>query len=379
MALSARQLNRATLDRQLLLRRAALPAAEAVRTLAALQAQEPASPYLALWNRLADFDPAELTAAFANREVVKATLMRVTLHAVHASDYPYFHAAMLPALRAPRLSDKRFTVSGLSTLEADALLPDLADFTRSQPRTNADVEAMLAGRLGGHREGLWWALRTYAALHHAPTGGPWSFQKSPSYLAAPGSPPPSPSAGEGVQRLILRYLAAFGPALPADIAQFTLLKRTVVREALTSLGSRVTGVAGPGGSTLYDIPGGEYPAGDTPAPPRLLPMWDSTLLAYDDRSRILPPEYRATVIRRNGDVLPALLVDGYVAGVWRLVDEGIEATAFHQLSREQWDGLATEAATLRGFLADRDPAVYRYYHHWWRKGLPGADVRIVGG
>ena len=107
-------------------------------------------------------------------------------------------------------------------------------------------------------------------------------------------------------------------------------------------------------------------------------MWDSILLAYADRSRVIPPDYRRSLIHQNGDVLPSLLVDGYVAGVWRPVEGGIEATAFHKLSDETWDGLAAEAAALVAFLADRDPNVYRRYAHWW-KTLPSAEVRVLPG
>ena len=107
-------------------------------------------------------------------------------------------------------------------------------------------------------------------------------------------------------------------------------------------------------------------------------MWDSILLAYADRSRVIPPDYRKLVIRINGDCLPTLLVDGYVAGVWRPVEGGIEATAFHRLSDEAWGGLETEARALVAFLADRDPAVYRRYTHWW-KTLPNAEVRLLPG
>jgi hypothetical protein len=105
-------------------------------------------------------------------------------------------------------------------------------------------------------------------------------------------------------------------------------------------------------------------------------MWDSTLLAYADRSRIVPPEYRQLVTRVNGDVLPTLLVDGYVAGAWRPVDAGIEATAFHPLSEEAWDGLEAEARALTAFLTDREPMVHRRYAHWWDK-LPRAEVRVL--
>jgi DNA glycosylase AlkZ-like len=107
-------------------------------------------------------------------------------------------------------------------------------------------------------------------------------------------------------------------------------------------------------------------------------MWDSVLLAYSDRSRVIPPEFRRLVTRNNGDVLPTLLVDGYVAGVWRPVEGGIEATAFHRLSDEAWTGLGAEAAALVAFLADREPIVYRRYAHWWAK-LPSAEVRLLPG
>jgi hypothetical protein len=107
-------------------------------------------------------------------------------------------------------------------------------------------------------------------------------------------------------------------------------------------------------------------------------MWDSVLLAYADRSRVIPPDYRRLFIHQNGDVLPTLLVDGYVAGVWRPAEGGIEATAFHRLSKEAWRGLEEEASALIAFLADRDPTVYRRYAHWWAK-LPSAEVRLLPG
>jgi hypothetical protein len=112
-------------------------------------------------------------------------------------------------------------------------------------------------------------------------------------------------------------------------------------------------------------------------------MWDSVLLAYADRARLIPPAYRKIVTRTNGDVLPTLLVDGYVAGVWRAVQDGIEATAFHALDRFAWEGLAAEARALVPFLADREPEVYGRYHHWWAKlagaELPDAETRLLPG
>src|SRR6187402_3330141 len=147
MDLSARQLNRATLARQLLLRREPLDVADAIHRLVALQAQEPASPYIALWNRLDPFDPADLDAAFAAQAVVKNQLMRVTLHAVADEDYPLIHEAMQGLLRAARLYDRRFRNEGVSIEDTDALIPDLLEFTTTA-RTNPDVERWLEARFG---------------------------------------------------------------------------------------------------------------------------------------------------------------------------------------------------------------------------------------
>jgi hypothetical protein len=377
MGLTARQLNRATLARQLLLRREPLDVVEGARRVVAIQAQQAASPYVALWNRLEGFDPADLDAAFADGSLVKATLMRITLHAVHSDDHPLMHTAMQPTLRGARLGDSRFTESGLSVADADALLPPLLEFA-DQPRTNAEVEAWIEDRLGAPPKGVWWALRSFAPLLHAPTGGPWSFGHRPAYVATGTSPASSDRqlADEALSRLVLRYLEGFGPASTADVAQFALVQRARAREALAALAGQVIELEGPGGTKLFDVPGAPLPPEETPAPPRLMAMWDSVLLAYVDRSRVIPPDYRKLVIRNNGDVLPTLLVDGYVAGVWRPVDGGIEATAFHRLSDEVWDGLAEEAAALVKLLDDRDPRVYRRYDNWWKK-LSGVEVRVL--
>ncbi|NYV76095.1 DNA glycosylase AlkZ-like family protein, partial [Streptomyces sp. UH6] len=167
MTLTARQLALATLDRQMLLRRERHDVTEAVRRLCALQAQEPASPYLALWNRLEDFAFADLDAAFTQGSVVKASLMRITLHAVHADDHAPFRAAMLQTLRGARLADARFRATGLAPTDADALVPGMAGYL-ARARTGAEVERELAGTVGEHAHRVWWALRTYAPVRHAP-------------------------------------------------------------------------------------------------------------------------------------------------------------------------------------------------------------------
>ena len=364
--ITARELNRATLSRQLLLERAPLSVTDAVRRVVALQAQHPASAYLALWNRLAGFDPAALDEAFASHRVVRAQLMRVTMHAVHAEDHRAFREAMDPTLRASRLGDPRFRASGLTVEDALDLTGGLLDFA-DRPRTGPECEAWLAGRLGAPMPALAWRmLRQYAPLWHAPTDGPWLFG-SRAYVAARPRPvlaDPDVS-GSALQTLVRRYLEGFGPASIADMAQFAMVQRARAKAAVQALGGSLQQLEGPGGTVLYDVPGAPLPGGDTPAPPRLMAMWDSVLLAYADRARLIPPGYRRIVTRMNGDVLPTLLVDGYVAGVWRAVQDGIEATAFRALDGFAWEGLAAEARALVPLLADRDPEVYGRYHHWW--------------
>ncbi len=385
ITVTARELNRATLSRQLLLERHELDVVEVVRRVVALQAQHAASPYLALWNRIDGFKAEEADDAFARGAAVKATLLRMTLHAVHADDYRLFREAMQPTLYAARLG-YHFAATGLTPAQGEALVPKALKFA-DQARTATEMETWVEQQVGAERKaGAWWGLRAYAPLLHVPTGGPWSFGTRPSYVAARTGPVLTgrETRTEALTTLVLRYLAGFGPASVADVAQFATVQRTPVRQVLTALATldgAVERLEGADGTALFDIPGAPRPPADTPAPPRLMAMWDSVLLAYADRGRVIPPAYRRLVIRTNGDVLPTLLVDGYVAGVWRPVDGGIEATAFHALPPAAWEGLAAEARSLTALLADRDTAVYRRFDHWWAKlALPGeAEVRVLPG
>jgi Winged helix DNA-binding domain len=182
MSITARRLNRATLGRQLLLRREPLDVADAVRRVVALQAQSAASPYLALWNRLAGFDPAGLDAAFADQTVVKATLMRITLHAVRAEDYPAFHNAMLSSLRASRLNDRRYTITGLTHADADRLAPQLLEF---------------ADRCCTPRPG---PLVVRSRSSFVAAGGGWGAGGVPGRPRTDGLPPLQPLVGQAAAR-----------------------------------------------------------------------------------------------------------------------------------------------------------------------------------
>ena len=378
MPLTHRALNRATLARQLLLRRRRLGIVEAVHRVVALQAQAPPSPYLALWNRLRPFrSGATLDRAFATHAIVKATQMRSTLHAVDAADYPAFHEAMQPSLRAARLDDTRFTVAGLSVEDADALVPPLLAYA-SEPRSNADIEAWLDERLGvcpggacGGRSG-----GTRRSCWHPPgargrSGRGRRTSRRATCAGRATSRRPSGTSSCAISR-------GSGRRRSPMLRSSRWSREAACGRRSRRWATRSWQLEGPDGAALLDVPDGELPGEGTPAPPRLMAMWDSTLLAYADRARIVPTDLRRHVIRINGDVLPTILVDGYVAGVWRPVEDGIEVTALHPIAEDAWAGLDAEARALRAFLADREPGVYGRYGHWWAR-LPDGERRVLGG
>ncbi|PFG41602.1 winged helix DNA-binding protein [Isoptericola jiangsuensis] len=376
MDASPAALGRATLARQHLLERARLPVPDVVRAVGAVQAQEPAAPYLALWNRVAGFDPADLDDAFTSGTLVRSTLLRITLHAVHADDWAPFHRAVTDPLRGSRLNDRRFAPARLTPAEADDVRDALLAFA-ARPRTQDEILAELTRLLDADRApAAWFALRTLAPLHHVPTGPPWSYTPTRRHYragATTAADAPPPGDDPAVVHLARRYLAAFGPATEADLGQFTMLRRPFTGPALAALRDELVPVGGSGRTTLWDLPDAPRPDAATPAPPRLLGMWDSVLLAHADRTRVLPEAHRRHVIRRNGDTLPTVLVDGHVVGVWRATDDGVDAALFEPVGRDDLRALEAEAAALRTFLADREPAVFGRYRRWWEQ-LPTDDV-----
>ncbi len=376
VTLTARQLNRSSLDRQLLLRRASIPVVDAVHRIVAIQAQSPASPYLALWNRIAGFDPADLDRAFADHAIVKATLIRITMHAVDAADYPAFHEAMQRTLRASCLTDTRFTVAGLSVAETDALVPELVEFA-AQPRTNADVEAWLGERPGVESgSGAWWAIRRFAPLVHVATGGSWSFGYRPSYVAAPeqrrrrgrgrlgamarASVPRGLRTGVGPGRRPVRPDPARqrpggapgdGGSAPAGRPRW----RRAVRCPRSPHPGR-----GHAGAATADGDVGQHPARVRRSKP--------------DHPAGLPAARHATERRRPADVARRRIRGRRLAP---------------RRGRHRGDGLPSiwpttpgraskpRHASLLAFLADREPTVYSRYAHWWNT-LPSAEVRVLG-
>lgn len=369
MRLTERQLNRATLARQLLLERAPLDPVAAVEAVGGLQAQEPATPYLALWTRLASFEPDQLSRALHERELVKATLGRSTLHIVSAADYRASVSALLAVTRSRWMRETRGR-------PVERSLPELAEASlafASVPRTNVELRDH-AATLGEPvaADELWRRIRRYGAFVHVPGPEPWAFGRRPVQIAARAwLPAPDPDEDPALEHLVRTHLRGFGPSRLADMAQWTGLPVRDLRRGL----ERIDGVVrheDHAGRPLFDLAGAPLPDPDTPAPPRLLPMWDETLLAYAERDRILPEPYRKRVIVKAGDVLPAFIVDGYVAGLWWAeagTEDGprIVFEPFEPLTSAERDALEDEGRRLARLIAAREPEVYRRYRYSKRR------------
>jgi hypothetical protein len=340
--LSLRELNRALLTRQLLLERQKLGVRQAVERLCALQAQYSPSPYIALWSRLEGFRKETLTLALEQRRVVKSSLFRITLHITSARDYPYFAAVWLRAAQesTPRVTSE--TIAELSQLVNAAAL--------KRPITHEELEAMAAEGMGGFR----WRTRTLAPLVHLPPAGTWRFHGRPQLRAMQAwLGVDLPTREEGAEHLVKSYLAAFGPATQEDLLRFAGVRVGDVRPGLERLELRR--FRDERGRLLLDVPRAPLPDGDTPAPVRFLPKWDSAVLGYapPERTRILPEKFRATVIRKNGDVLPTVLVDGFVAATWDVDKKGqVQITPLRRLAGVERADIDDEGERLLEFVSD---------------------------
>jgi hypothetical protein len=350
--LTRRELNRALLARQLLLHRVRLPVARAVERLGALQAQWPPSPYVALWSRLDGLTRETLMRAVERRRVVKATLMRGTLHLVSAADY-LAYAGLFRDSRLPAV-ERRLARAGVKA-NFDRLTRELLTHLTEEPRSRPELLRLLGQPKLVSTDPApwltWYVLAARASLVHGPSSSVWrnntgrnTFAPAASWLGGDGRSGPDAAA-----HLVRRYLAAFGPATRADVRRWTGLPAAAIAPAFERL--RLRRFRDEDERELVDVPRAPLPAASTPAPPRLLPVWDSALLAYDDRSRILPEEHRKTVIRPNGDVLQTFLVDGFVAGTWELEDGRVRLDPFERLGRTVERELRREAKGLATFAA----------------------------
>jgi len=354
--LSTRELNRATLARQMLVQRQTIPVPGAIERLVGLQAQLPVSPYVCLWTRLEGFDRDHLASLIEDRSVVKTTLMRATLHLVTADDYVRFRNTLQPMLSsaAGSIAKRR---GGDADLEP--LLKASEAFIAEKPRTFAEISRMLSELMPDEDVGaMRYAVRMHLPLVQVPIAGGWSFPGNPAFSLAKSwiGRPLSPE--DNLPELVLRYLRAFGPASIADIQTWSGIKAKEVVEALKP---KLRVYRDERRHELYDLTDAELPPGDIPAPVRFLPEYDNLLLSHNDRSRIIAQEHRARVFLPGLRVRGTILVDGFVAGVWKVEKAKSAATLvvepFDTLTRRDRDALVDEGEALVRFLETKVKSV----------------------
>ena len=302
-----------------------------------MQAQWPAAPYVGIWTRTTNFRRETLERELERGSVVKATVMRQTLHLVTRRDYALLRAAM---------SETNFPWQSPLALR---LAPSVRALAAAGPVTTADVLAHLErrhGLTGIDARRAWRAARVRAhVLHHHETA---LWRARPEGRFAALDEPEELVPVEARAEMLRRYLAAFGPATLRDIVAWSMMHVPELKASLELLDLRR--FRDERGRELLDVPRAPRPDPDVTAAVRFLPKWDNVLLAFADRTRILPEPYRKTVIGPNGDVAQTFLVDGFVAGTWRVEKHRIALDPFEKLSRAARHEAEEEAAHLYSFI-----------------------------
>jgi hypothetical protein len=306
-----------------------------------IQAQYAPSMYVGLWSRLAGFARDDLTRALERRSVAQGTLMRVTIHLVSARDFPVLAEGVREQRRAwwtrahGSRADKRKIAAAAK--KARSLLAD-------GPRRRSE----LAEELGADSV-TWNGIGMWLDLVRVPPSGTWEQRRADLYAVAEDWLGPSQATpDEGLDLVVRRYLAGFGPASLKDLANWAGLPVTVLRPAVERL--RLRRFRDEGGGELLDLPRAPLPDPETPAPPRFLPVWDATLLAHARRTQILPEQYRTRVFStKTPQSVNTFLVDGRVAGTWKHERGRLIVEPFERLSREMKREVDQEAERLAEF------------------------------
>jgi hypothetical protein len=372
--LTLRAVNRALLARQLLLERQVLPAAgparsaQVVRTiehLVGLQAQAPFPPYYGLHSRLDGFGPEDLAALITDRSVVRIALMRGTIHLVSARDCLPLRQLVQPVIERGMRGAFGKQLAGVDPGELAAAGRRLVE---TEPMSFAQLGRALAARWPDHPPAaLAQGVRTYVPLVQVPPRAVWgqagqSLHTSAEHWLGPRRPSegpayPIPAADPAeLARLVTRYLGAFGPATVRDVQAWSGL--TGLNAVLERLRPSLVTFRDEQGAELFDLPTAPRPGEDTPAPVRLVAEFDNLVLSHAERSRVISPETTRRLYTINGVIPGSVLIDGFVAGMWRLSRSRPEATVtietfgrMRQIDTAQRDALAAEAGRVLAFGA----------------------------
>ncbi|HWN41297.1 MAG TPA: winged helix DNA-binding domain-containing protein [Thermoanaerobaculia bacterium] len=351
--LTTLQLNRATLARQILLSREPAAATAAVERLAGLQAQLARPPFVGLWTRIDGFQRNNLLEPLLRREIIRATAMRGTLHLMSAADYVALRGALQPMLTKGIQAILR---ERAQDLDIDALQAEARAFFGGKPATfDALRNHLKAKNPQADERAMAYAIRMHLPLVQVPTDDPWGFPSASDFaLANDWLAKKVPTQEAPAHTLVRRYLAAFGPATPRDAQVWSGLQS--LRRAFEELRSELVTFRDERKRELFDLPDAPRPDEDTPAPVRFLPEFDNLVLAHDDRTRVIADEYRPKVTLKNLQVRATFLVDGFVAGAWKVERKRKTATLvlepFGKLARKTLSELEREGEALLRFVEE---------------------------
>jgi hypothetical protein len=313
--LTAKALNRATLDRQLLLGRSQRSVLDVVHHLVGMQAQVPLNPYLGLWSRLDHFAPDDLGRLLLDRQVVRIVVMRGTLHLVTADDCLLLRPLMQPVLDA-ELARHRDYGPALAGVDLTPVLTFARTFLAERARTGTELRDAFAGRFPDlDAAALTYACRNRLAFVQVPPRGVWGRRARVTSTTAEAWLGRPLVADPSIDAVVLRYLGAFGPSTVADISSWSRL--TGMREVVERLRPGLRTFLDECGRELFDLPDAPRPDPDAPAPPRFLPEYDNVLLSHADRSRFVGEDRRGRPWSAH-TIHGTVLHDGMFAGTWNI-------------------------------------------------------------